>query len=260
MKVNRTGVIASVSGAALTLLYLSALIRGIITGAIFPATSIEAAILGTLLTRLLVILAIPRLRRSSSLALNIMSVEVLLLPVLVLISLTTSDPLYLQLIREIFFAWPAAFMAVSPLYTIPKLVQRVAVGSSLSTVIPALTSLFALLAFLDLGLGNGASGIGLSNVTKFALLSAAGANSPLALPTEMIVAGVASYASMIFFALRRDSGVPVTDSILGMASAGTLLALVWGIGLSYVTSSAQLVFGVPALVLVGLIWGLSRAR
>ncbi|MDA4127508.1 MAG: hypothetical protein OK452_09975 [Thaumarchaeota archaeon] len=260
MKVSRSTVIASASGASLTLLYLSAVIRGIISGAIFPTTSIEVAILGTLLTRLLVILAVPRLRRSSSLALNIMSAEVLLLPFLVLISLMTTDPLYLQLIREIFFAWPAAFMAVSPLYTIPKLVQRIAVGSSLSTVIPALTSLFALLGFLDLGLSNGAPGIGLSNVTKFSLLSAAGANSPLALPIEVTVTGVAAYASMIFYALRRDSGVPVIDSILATATGGALLALVWGIVLSYVTPSAQLVFGVPALILVGLVWGLSRGR
>ncbi|MDA4127498.1 MAG: hypothetical protein OK452_09925 [Thaumarchaeota archaeon] len=259
MKVTRTTVIASASGASLTLLYLSGLIRGLITGAIFPATSIEAAILGTLLTRLLVILAVPRLRRSSSLALNIMSAEVLLLPVLVLISIMTADPLYLQIIREIFFAWPAAFIAVSPLYLIPKLVQRIAVGSSLSTVIPALTSLFVLLAFLDLGLGNGASS-GLSNVTKFALLSAAGRNSPLALPLELTVTGVAAYASMIFYSLHRDSGPPVADSILGIASAGAFLALAWGFVVSYVTTSAQLVFGVPALILVGLIWGLSRAR
>lgn len=260
MKVSRTTVIASASGASLTLLYLSAVIRGAITGAIFPATSIEAAILGTLLARLVVIMAVPRLRRSSSLALNIMSAEVLLLPVLVLVSLTTADPLYLRLIREIFFAWPAAFMAVSPLYTIPKLVQRIAVGSSLSTVIPALTSLFALLAFLDMGLGNGGSGIGLSNVTKFALLSAAGTNTPFGLPTETVVTGIAAYASMIFYALRRDSGPSVTDSILGMATAGTLLALAWGIVVSYSSISAQLVFGVPALILVGLVWGLSRAR
>ncbi|HEV2225875.1 MAG TPA: hypothetical protein VGR56_03610 [Nitrososphaerales archaeon] len=260
MKLSWTLVIASASGAALTLLYLSAVIRGVITGAIFPATSIEAAILGTLLARLLVIMAVPRLRRSSSLALNIMSAEVLLLPVLVLISLTTADPLYLQLIREIFFAWPAAFMAVSPLYTIPKLVQRISAGSSLSTVIPSLTSLFALLAFLDLGLGNGASGTGLSNVTKFALLSAAGTSSSFALPTEIAVTGVAAYASMIFYALRRDSGAFFTDSILGIAAAGTLLALVWAFVVSYLTSSAQLVFGVPALILVGLTWGLSRAR
>ena len=260
MKLSRTAIIALVSGAALTLLYLSAVIRGVITGAIFPATSTEAAILGTLLARLLVIMAVPRLRRSSSLALNIMSAEVLLLPLLVLISLTTADPLYLQLIKEIFFAWPAAFMAVSPLYTIPKLAQRIAVRSSLSTVIPALTSLFALLAFLDLGLGNGASGLGLSNVTKFALLSAAGTNSPSALPAEMIVTGVAAYASVIFYALRRDSGVFFTDSILGLASLGALLALAWGFVLSYVTASAQLVFGVPALIMVGLVWGLSRAR
>ncbi len=244
----------------MTLLYLSALTRGVITGAIVPVTSIEAVILGTLLARLPVILAVPRLRRSSSAALNIMSAEVLLLPVLVLVSLTTADPLYLQLIRGIFFAWPAAFMVVSPLYTIPKLVHRIAVGSSLSTVIPALTTLFALLTFLDVGLANGSSGGGLSNVTKFSLLSAAGNGSPSALPTELIVTGVAAYAAMIFYALRRDSGPPVTDSILGMASVGTLLVLVWGIAVSYTTSSAQLVFGAPTLVLLGLIWGLSRAR
>ncbi len=260
MKLSRTTVISSVTGASLTLLYVSALTRGIITGAVIPATSIESAILGTLLARLLFILAIPRIRGSSSAALNIMSAEVLLLPLLVFISLLTSDPIYLQLIRGIFFAWPAAFMAVSPLYTIPKLVQRIASGSSLSTVFPAVTSQFALLTFLDVGLFNGVSGVGLSNVTKFALLSAAGVGSPLALPTEMIATGVAASAAMIFYALRRDSGAPITDTTLGIASAGTLLALGWGIAGTYGSTSAQLVFGAPALVLLGLIWGLSRAH
>jgi hypothetical protein len=260
LKFNRTNVIASATGASLTLLYVSALARGIITGAVIPATSTETAILGTLLARLLFISAIPRIRRSSSAALNIMSAEVLLLPILVFISLLTSDPIYLQQIRGIFFAWPAAFMAVSPLYTIPKLVQRISLGSSLSTVIPALTSLFALLTFLDVGLVNGVSGVGLSNVTKFALLSAAGVGSPSAIPTEMIVTGVAACGTMIFYALRRDSGAPFTDSILGIASAGALLALGWGIAGSYGSTSAQLVFGAPALALLGLIWGFSRAH
>ncbi len=260
MKFGGTTVIASVTGASLTLLYISALIRGTITAAVIPATPIEAVIVGTLLARLLFILAIPRIRRSTSAALNIMSAEVLLLPLLVFISLLTSDPIYLQLIRGIFFAWPAAFMAVSPLYAIPKLVKRIESGSNLSTVIPALTSQFALLTFLDVGLFNGVSGVGLSNVTKFALQSAAGVGSPLALPTEMIATGVAASAAMIFYALRRDSGPPITDTILGVASAGTLLVLGWGIAGTYGSTSAQLVFGAPALVLLGLIWGISRAH
>jgi hypothetical protein len=260
LKFGRTIVIASLTGTSLILLYVSALTRGIVTGAVIPASNIEAVIVGTLLARLLFIWAIPRIRRSSAAALNIMSAEVLLLPLLVFISLLTSDPIYLQLIRGIFFAWPAAFMAVSPLYTIPKLVQRIEAGSGLSTVIPALTSQFALLTFLDVGLFNGISGVGLSNVTKFALQSAAGVGSPLSLPSEMIVTGVAACAAMIFYALRRDSGAPITDSILGIASAGALLVLGWGIAGSYGSTSAQLVFGAPALVLLGLIWGFSRAH
>lgn len=260
MKFTGTNVIAWATGTALTLLYISALARGIVTGAVFPATPIESAILGTLMARVLIISGVPRIRRSSSAALNIMSAEVLLLPILVIFSLITSDPLYLQLIRGIFFAWPAAFMAVSPLYTIPKLVQRIAIRSSLSTVIPALTSQFALLTFLDIGLFNGVSGVGFSNVTKFALMSAAGGGSPLALPTEMIVTGIAACGAMIFYSLRRDSGAPVTDSILGIASAGALLALGWGIAWSFGSTSAQLVFGAPALVILGVIWGFSRAR
>ncbi|MDA4126800.1 MAG: hypothetical protein OK452_06330 [Thaumarchaeota archaeon] len=260
MKVNSTAALASVSGLSLSVLYLAALTKGLITGAVFPATPVEQAILGTMLARLLVILAVPRLRGSTTLALNIMSAEVLLLPVLVLVSILSADPLYPQLIRGIFFAWPAAFMVVSPLYTIPKLVQRIALGSSLSTVLPSLTSLFALLTFLDLGLGNGAIGVGLSDVTKFALLSAVGTAAPFAFPTEMIVTGVIAYAAIVLYSLRRDSAVPFNDSILVVALIGTLVALTWGIVATNLTSSAQLVLGMPALGLIGLIWGLSRGR
>lgn len=259
MKVNSATALASVTGLSLTVLYLAALTRAVITGAIFPATPVEQAILGTLLARLVVILAVPRLRSSTSAALNIMSAEVLLLPVLVLVSVIFADPLYPQLIRGIFFAWPAAFMAVSPLYTIPKLVNRIRLGSSLSTVLPALTSLLALLAFLDLGLANGAPGVGLSDVTKFALMSAFGAAS-IAIPTEMIVTGVVAYAAMVFYSLRRDSAVPFNDSIFAVALIGALIALTWVIVATNVTTSAQLVLGMPALGLVGLIWGLSRGR
>jgi hypothetical protein len=260
MKVNSTLALASVSGLSLTFLYVAALTRAVITGAIFPSTPVEQAILGTLLARLVIILAVPRLRRSTSAALNIMSAEVLLLPVLVLVSVFFADPLYPQLIRGIFFAWPAAFMAVSPLYTIPKLVNRIMLGSSLSTVLPALTSLFALLAFLDLGLANGAPGVGLSDLTKFALTSAFGAAPPIAIPTEMIAMGVVAYAAMVLYSLRRDSAVAINDSILAVALIGALIALTWGIVATNVTSSAQLVLGMPALGLVGLIWGLSRGR
>jgi hypothetical protein len=252
--------LASVSGLSLTVIYLSALTRGVITGALFPATPVEQAILGSLLVRLIIIIAVPRLRNSTSGALNIMSAEVLLLPVLVLVSFLTADQVYSQLIRGIFFAWPAAFMVVSPLYTIPKLVRRISLGSSLSTVLPALTSLFALLTFLDLGLGNSTPGIGLSDVTKFALLSAVGTASPLAIPTEMIVTGVVALAAMVFYSLRRDSTIPFTDSVLAVALVGTLIALTWGVVATNVTPSAQLVLGVPALTFIGLIWGLSRGR
>jgi hypothetical protein len=260
LKVNSNVALATVSGLLLTVLYLAALTRGVITGAVFPATPIEQAILGTLFARLVVILAVPRLRNSTSGALNIMSAEVLLLPVLVFVSFLTSDPLYSQLIRGIFFAWPAAFMVVSPLYTIPKLVRRISLGASLATVLPALTSLFALLTFLDIGLGNNTPGIGLSDVTKFALLSAVGTASPLAITAEMIVTGVVALAAMVLYSLRRDSTVPFNDSILAVALVGTLIALTWGIVATNVTSSAQLVLGVPALTFIGLIWGLSRGR
>jgi hypothetical protein len=260
LRTRSTTILASVSAVSLSLFYLSALTRGAINGTVFPATFTEQTILGTMLARLVVILAIPRLRHSSSGALNILSVEVLLLPILVLGSYLTGDPFYLDLIRGIFFAWPAAFMVVSPLYTIPKLTWRIADGGSLSTVIPTMTSLFALLTFLDVGLGNVASGVGLSNVTKFALLSAAGAAPPLAINAEMIALGVVAYAAMIFYSLRRDSGPPVTDSVLALASVGTLGALAWGVVASYFISSAQLVFGAPALILVGLTWLMSRGH
>ncbi|HEY6283399.1 MAG TPA: hypothetical protein VIW22_05685, partial [Nitrososphaerales archaeon] len=125
---------------------------------------------------------------------------------------------------------------------------------------PALTSQFALLAFLDVGLFNGLSGVGLSNVTKSALQSAAGLGSPLAIPSEMIITGVTACAAMIFYATRRDSGAPFTDSILGIAAAGTLVVLCWAIAGSYGSTSAQLVFGAPALLVLGLIWGLTRGR
>jgi hypothetical protein len=260
LRVNSTTVLASVSGLSLTVLYLAAVTRGVITGAIFPSTPVEQVILGTLFARLVVIAAVPKLRNSTSGALNILSAEVLLLPVLVLVSFLSADPAYLQLIRGIFFAWPAAFMVVSPLYTIPKLVRRVSLGSSLSTVLPGWSSLFALLTFLDLGLGNPTPGIGLSDVTKFALLSAVGTMSSVAIPTEMIVTGVVALAAMVLYSLRRDSTVPFNDSILAVALVGTLIALTWGIVATNVTSSAQLVLGVPALTFIGLIWGLSRGR
>ena len=260
MKVGTTAAIASISGLSLGFLYLAALTRGVITGAVVPATPIEQAILGTLVARLAVISVVPRLRKSTSIVLNIMSAEVLLLPVLVLVSIFSADPLYLQLIRGIFFAWPAAFMVVSPLYTIPKLMRRIMLESSLSTILPALTSLFALLNFLDLGLGNSTPGAGLSDVTKFALISAVGTAPSVIILTEMIVTGVVVYAAMVLYSLRRDSGVSFKDSTLAVALIGALVSLTWGIIATYFSVSAQLVLGMPALVLVGVVWGLSRGR
>jgi hypothetical protein len=260
MRSGSTAALATVTGLTLSVLYLSALWRGVYTGIIIPSTTVEQTILGTLFARVAVILAVNRLRNSTSGALNILSAEVLLLPILVLFSLLTGDPSYSQLIRGIFFAWPAAFMVVSPLYTILRLVTMISNGSSLSTVLPSLTALFALLTFLDLGLGNGASGTGLSDVTKFALLSAVGAPSPLAIPLETVVAGVVALSAMVMYSLRRDSPLPFNDSSLAVALIGTLVALTWAVVATSVTSSGQLVLGVPALGLIGLIWGLSRGR
>jgi hypothetical protein len=234
-------------------LYLFALARGALTGAMIPSTFIESFVLGTTLAGLAVIMLVPRFRDSAATSFNILSVDILLLPAIGLAYLLTGDPSFLQLAPGIFLAWPAAFMVVFPAYAIFRVTKGMMGGARLSFVIPAVTGLFILLTSLDLGFARSQAGMGLSNLVKVALASASGAGPQI--PLETTVTGVVACAAIMLFALRRSPGVPSRiDSVLATASVATLGTIGWGVALSTVTTSAQLVFGVPALVLVGLIW------
>jgi hypothetical protein len=248
--------LAATTGA----LYLFAVLRGLADGALYPASTLESLVMGTMVIRLGAILSAPKLRGSFILGFDILSAELLPVPALMVAFLLTGDATYVQWVRDLFYVWPAAFMAVSPVFSIYKLTSEASRGASLSSVVPSTAGVFVLLTAFDLAVAQ-SRGVGLEGVTAFAINSFGGVGAPIALQAEATVTGTGALLALLVYALRwRPAGAGQTDAVVGTAMVAALASFGWGLAASSITTNALLVFGAPAIAIVGMIWLASHAQ
>ena len=93
-------------------------------------------------------------------------------------------------------------------------------------------------------------------ISSFFSGSAPGVSSPALGATAILI-----YVVLIIYATTQGRGVSATWNLaLLLAVVGTMTAIGWGFVAKYITTSTLAIFGVPALVLVAIMWLITRAH
>jgi hypothetical protein len=228
----------------------------------YPTTTIEMAILATQVLRLLVVVAVPRFRKAKFLVvLDVFTLEILLVPAMVVITLVEGGLTYIGYAGQIIWAWPPAFMMVFIPFAVYKLAAKVRQVPPISLTIPAAVSIFVPLAYLDIATTSYTQFDGLMGISKLLLAAIFGSILKPSIPAQVSTAGVALYLVLIVYAVSQGSeSPPARSGLLAFAVVGTVAAIGWEAAARSFTSGEILIFGVPALALAGVIWGVTRAR
>jgi hypothetical protein len=228
----------------------------------FPANNVEMTILVTQVARTLIILAVPRFRRAGFLAvLDVFTIEILTVPVLVIISLGYGDASLLAVAGQIIWAWPPAFLIAFLPLSMYRLVSKMSQNPSLSLTIPAITGIFVSLAFLASATTSYTSVDGLMGISKLVVAAIFGSIIKASIPYDVTAAGIALYLVLIVYAVSQGNEAPAARGmLLVLAVVGAAAAIGWELAAGSFTGSDLLVFGLPAIVLAGLIWGVTRER
>jgi hypothetical protein len=222
---------------------------------------VEIVILSTQVARLLVVAAIPRFRRVRFLAIvDVFSVEMLIVPILVILSLVEGT-YFLTAAGQIIWAWPPAFMISFMPFTMYKIASKMREGPTLSAMIPSVVAIFVSLTFLASATTSYTQFDGLMGISKLLLAAIFGSILTPSIPQDVSVAGTVLYFVMIVYAVSQGREAPRPRSgLLVFAVVGVVAAISWELAATSFTTSELWVFGVPALALVGIIWGVSHAR
>ncbi|MDA4136943.1 MAG: hypothetical protein OK449_08140 [Thaumarchaeota archaeon] len=228
----------------------------------YPDTTVEMIILNTQVARLLLVMVVPRFRRARFLwVLDVFTLEIIAFPIFILLSVAYGGTYYLGIAGQIIWAWPTAFMIAFLPFAVYKLASKMRQQPTLSATIPSVAAIFASLTFLASATTSYTQFDGLMGVSKLLLAAVFGSILTPSIPYEVSAAGVALYLVMIVYAVSQGSNAPPNrNGVLVFAVVGTVAAIGWELAANSFTSSDLWVFGAPALALVGVIWGVARAR
>jgi hypothetical protein len=223
---------------------------------------VEIVILSTQVARLLVVTAIPRFRRVRFLAIvDVFALEMLIVPALVILSLVVDATYFLAAAGQIIWAWPPAFMISFVPFAMYKVGSKMRGGPTLSAIIPSVIAIFVSLTFLASATTSYTQFDGLMGISKLLLAAIFGSILAPSIPLDASVAGTALYFVMIVYSVSQGSEAPRPRSgLLVFAVVGVVAAISWELAATSFTSSELWVFGVPALALAGIIWGVTHAR
>jgi len=226
----------------------------------FPANTLEAVILGSQVARLIVILSIERLRtKNGIIIIDLFAAEVLLIPVLGSVAVLLGNREYLPLAGNLLWAWTSAFLLVFPAFAIYKVTAMIRRGATITSLVPTATSLFAVLAVVLSATKQSTTVSGLAGMTKLVLAALDQGATVAAAGPIVLAAGTVLYLGLIIYStIGAEDAPPVRDLLLVFSAAGTALALLWGLVASEFTADAFFVFGAPSLVLIVVVWLVTR--
>jgi hypothetical protein len=207
-------------------------------------------------------MSVPRFRRASFLwILDIFTIEVIAFPVFIVFSLVYGGTYFLNIAGQIIWAWPPAFMIAFLPFAMFKLASKMREEPTLSATVPSVAAIFVSLTFLASATTSYTQFDGLMGISKLLVAAIFGSILTPSIPYEVTVAGMALYLVMVVYAVSQGSKAPpARTGILVFAVMGTVAAIGWELAATSFTSSDLWVFGVPALALVGIIWGITHAR
>jgi hypothetical protein len=247
--------------APLAFFYFYFLAWTIKSGAVPPTNVVEVVVLATMIARLAVVMTFDRLRRArASLIIDIFALEVLVIAALLVLYIALRTPVYLSVLSEIALAWPAALLLVFPPFALYRFAVRMLEGANLSTVIPSAIGLFALLV-IPAEVATIATGVqGLSGISRILLAVLLGEARSSSLLPEVTFTGLLLYLALTFYVITRGETGTNRLAPLLVAVAGSLVALGWSVLGSFLTDDIFLLFAVPGLAILGVIWWTTRGR
>jgi hypothetical protein len=258
--------VASIAlGVALFGLYATFMFYSLIHGLLYPASTAEAIILAIQPVKLAVILGTKRFRWADAASIfDLLMVEILFLPLLVVILYFGHGTSPAQVIDIIFPAVPVAEAAFFPPYTIFRLSLSLRNGIKASRGVVGVATHFGALAYLaqvaaatQVGHGLGSFTVQVANVVSgHSMISGGTWESALAVE----LSGIAVYLTTVTYALLNPAVAEVRlRETLGFALVGTVVVALWILGIAPASYPALTTLMAPALLLVFAVWWLSRA-
>ena len=246
--------------APLSFFYFYFFAWSIKSGAVPPTSMLEAIVLATMVLRLAAVLSVGRLRHAKvSLIVDIFALEVLIIAGLLVVYILTRVPEYLSLLTSIALAWPAALLLVFPPFALYRFASSMLHRASLSSVIPSAIGLFALLVIPAEVATLTSSVEGLSGVSRLLLQVLLGQARSAALVPEITFTGLVLYLALTFYVITQGDGGDWFGALI-IAVAGSVVALGWSALGALLTEDLLLLFAVPGLAIIGLIWWTTRGR
>ena len=224
-----------------------------------PITIIEVAVLSTMLIRAAAFLLVPRLQRvHPTLVFDILSLEIMSIPVLLALAIATGSALFRNAFEQVFVAWVFALILIGPSLMLSRFSRALVQGASLSLLLPSAAAIYGILWSLQglPGPTQGSSGPVAFVETYFGGITqrtASVVSSPL-----VAVAGIAGFISLALYATQTHGRVATlrVPSLL-ITLIGIVGALVWVAGFS-TFSNSTILLSVPPTAIGGVIWWVTR--
>jgi hypothetical protein len=260
MKIGVGPVTSLAAGVAIGIPSLGAVAVWLGTPSLYPSTLLEGAVCTLILLRSVIFFGFARFRRQigTGAAVVILSGDVLVLPMAVMMNLLTGDPAFANFAGEYLAAWlSAALLFYTPVAGL-AVAEAIRHGSRLVGVAPAATGAFIMSSFVLVGVSGAVNGQGLAMVARLAIgnLKGAASQSPDAYALLLACAATLFVALAAYSVTLETSWGERLTSELAVGVVGVAALLVW-VQLTSPLPSWE-AFGLPAAIIVGLAWGITR--
>ena len=241
-------------------LYVLTLDEWVSRPGLYPADTVETAVLGALLIRLLVFLSHPAVRRLRVPNLIILfGSDVGIIIIASGIFAATHDATFGEFSRQFSSAWVGAAPLVYPALAVFLLVRSVGRKGRLFYVLPTGSGFYGLMSLLSsaMAIGDGTGGLG--GVTYQVLGALKGTGGPLGGSALLPITSAIMFASLATYSLACVQGPRAAGWFAPMALGTVAVGVMVGwAALVLPAGEAWLTMGVPAFILVGAVWSMTR--
>ena len=255
-----TGLVTSLAaGGAVGIPSLGAVAVWLDTPRLYPSTPLEALVCAVILLRSVIFFGFPRFRQmSTGAAVVVLSGDVLVLPVAGAMYFLTGDPAFASLAGGNLAAWvSAALLFYTPVAGL-AVAEAMRHRSRLTGVVPAAAGAFVISSVVLTGVVSADGGQGLATVARVSIgnLKEAAPQSP-AVGLLLLVCAAALFVALAAYSVTVESsrgGRLTSELTAGVVGVGALLG--W-VQLTPGVPSWE-AFGLPATIIVGLAWVITR--
>jgi hypothetical protein len=258
-----------VIGAGIFIVYFVFLARCVALNDWSYLSTLEEVVLVTQVIRLLFVLSLGRvLKLPPILPMILFSLEVFMIPLLAVMAYWTGDPTYTNLMGAVLTTWIGVSSLVLSPYAVYEFTKTMMKQSSLANVAIVGTlevgGLFILSEILSSAQSKilGPSALGalfISGSRSKTVIQFGGLGSNLILDAGLVFFFIGMVVHLGLRDNKTRSQILLSYALL-LPLVGTLLSLIWVIGMSFVSSDLLFVFTVPVLVALSAVWVSSRGK